>query len=51
MKGKGIAAKKGTGDLIVTIDVAVPTQLSEQERTAIEQLAAAAASRTRETTS
>ena len=51
VKGKGIAAKKGTGDLIVTIDVAVPTQLSEQERTAIEQLAAAAASRTRETTS
>ena len=51
VKGKGIAAKKGTGDLIVTIDVAVPTQLSEQERTAIEQLATAAASRTRETTS
>ena len=51
VKGKGIAAKKGTGDLIVTIDVAVPTQLSEEERTAIEQLATAAASRTRETTS
>ena len=51
MKGKGISTPRATGDLIVTIDVAVPTQLSEQERTAIEQLAAAAASRTREAAS
>jgi molecular chaperone DnaJ len=49
VKGKGIPAKKGAGDLIVTIDVVVPTQLSEDERSAIEQLASAAATRTRET--
>ena len=42
-KGKGIETKKGTGDLIVTVDVVVPTSLSEAERSAIEQLAAASA--------
>jgi len=46
VKGKGIATaskKSGstTGDLIVTVDVVVPGHLSEAERTAIEQLAAA----------
>ena len=49
VKGKGIATKKRTGDLIVTIDLVVPTSLSEAERTAIEQLAAASGQRTRET--
>ncbi|MGI9051216.1 MAG: molecular chaperone DnaJ [Ilumatobacteraceae bacterium] len=41
VKGKGIEAKKGTGDLIVTVDVVVPTSLTEPERSAIEALAAA----------
>ncbi|MET0458817.1 MAG: molecular chaperone DnaJ [Ilumatobacteraceae bacterium] len=51
VRDKGIATKKSTGDLIVTVDVAVPTSLSEAERTAIEQLAAASAAATREPTS
>ena len=47
VKGKGITTtskREGTqtGDLIVTVDVRVPTELSDAERTAIEQLAAAA---------
>lgn len=38
VKGKGIATAKNTGDLIVTVDVAVPTQLSDEERKAVEAL-------------
>jgi molecular chaperone DnaJ len=38
VKGKGISTNKATGDLIVTVDVAVPTQLSDEERTAVEDL-------------
>jgi molecular chaperone DnaJ len=41
VKGRGIATPKGTGDLIVTVDVVVPTSLTEAERAAIEQLAEA----------
>jgi molecular chaperone DnaJ len=46
VKGKGITTQSKrsgttTGDLIVTIDVAVPTELTDAERAAIEQLAAA----------
>jgi molecular chaperone DnaJ len=45
VKGKGIErqGRKGSagGDLIVTVDVQVPTQLNDAERAAIEQLAAA----------
>lgn len=46
VKGKGIETQSkragtSTGDLIVTIDVRVPTELSDAERAAIEQLAAA----------
>ena len=46
VKGKGISTtskRSGTttGDLIVTVDVVVPTELSDTERQAIEQLAAA----------
>jgi len=41
VRGKGIHTKKGTGDLIVTIDVRVPTSLTDAQRAAIEQLAAA----------
>ena len=41
VKGRGIATAKATGDLIVTVDVAVPSELSDDQRVAIEQLAAA----------
>jgi molecular chaperone DnaJ len=41
VKGKGIDTNKGTGDLIVTVDVQVPTELNDEQRAAIEQLAAA----------
>jgi len=41
VKGKGIATKHGSGDLIVTVDVAVPKHLDEQQRAAVEALAAA----------
>jgi len=39
--GKGIATSKHTGDLIVTVNVHVPTDLTDAQREAIEQLAAA----------
>jgi molecular chaperone DnaJ len=42
VKGKGIVDKKGTGDLIVTVEVDVPTQLTDEQRSAVEALAAAA---------
>jgi molecular chaperone DnaJ len=42
VKGRGIATPKETGDLIVTVDVVVPTSLTDAERAAIEQLAEAA---------
>ena len=41
VKGKGIETKHHTGDLIVTVNVQVPTDLTDEQRTAIEQLAAA----------
>jgi molecular chaperone DnaJ len=41
VKGRGIATNKETGDLIVTVDVVVPTSLTDAERAAIEQLAEA----------
>ncbi len=41
IKGRGVATKRKTGDLIATVDVVVPTQLSEAEREAVEQLARA----------
>ena len=41
VRGKGIATAKDTGDLIVTVDVSVPTALNDEQRRAIEQLAAA----------
>jgi len=41
VKGKGIETPKHTGDLIVTVDVQVPTSLNEQQKQAIEALAAA----------
>ena len=38
VKGKGISTPKATGDLIVTIDVAVPRELTREQRAAIESL-------------
>lgn len=40
VKGKGVAAKGGTGDLLVTVQVAVPTKMSEAQREAVEAFAA-----------
>ena len=39
VKGKGIVGKSGTGDLLVRIDVHVPTKLSKQAREAIQAFA------------
>jgi molecular chaperone DnaJ len=41
VRGKGIQTKKHTGDLIVTVRVHIPTDLTDAQRQAIEQLAAA----------
>jgi len=41
VKGRGVAASKGTGDLLVTVEVTVPTHLSAAEREAVEALALA----------
>lgn len=41
VRGRGMPTKKATGDLMVTIEVNVPTELSDEERAAIEALAAA----------
>jgi molecular chaperone DnaJ len=41
VKGKGVPAGKGMGDLLVTVEVAVPSKLSSAERKAVEALHAA----------
>ncbi len=41
VKGRGVAEEMGAGDLLVTVEVAVPTKLSPAEREAIEALATA----------
>jgi molecular chaperone DnaJ len=41
VKGRGVATAKSTGDLLVTVDVAVPSKLTSAEREAVEALAAA----------
>ncbi|MGQ0434259.1 MAG: molecular chaperone DnaJ [Microthrixaceae bacterium] len=41
VKGKGITAATGTGDLLVSVEVAVPSKLSSAERKAVEALRAA----------
>jgi molecular chaperone DnaJ len=41
VKGRGVSTPKGTGDLLVTVEVAVPQKLSATERKAVEALAAA----------
>jgi molecular chaperone DnaJ len=42
VKGKGVPAKKGQGDLLVTVEVAVPRKLTADEKKAVEALAEAA---------
>lgn len=41
VRGRGVHATTGTGDLLVTIDVAVPQKLSDEQRKAVEGLGAA----------
>ncbi|MEY2565494.1 MAG: molecular chaperone DnaJ [Actinomycetota bacterium] len=41
VKGRGVPAPGGVGDLLVTVEVAVPEHLSDAEREAVEALAAA----------
>ena len=41
VKGKGISTNKSTGDLIVAVEVQVPHHLNEEQRAAVEALAAA----------
>jgi len=41
VKGKGASSSNGAGDLLVTVEVAVPQNPSDEERAAIEKLAAA----------
>ena len=41
VKGRGIAGRSGRGDLLVTVDVVVPTDPGEAEREAIRLLAEA----------
>ncbi|WP_265523023.1 DnaJ C-terminal domain-containing protein [Oerskovia flava] len=40
VKGRGVPAAKGTGDLLVTVQVAVPQKLSKAAREAVETFAA-----------
>ena len=42
VKGKGVPLKAGAGDLLVTVEVDVPTELSSAEREALERYAALA---------
>ena len=42
VKGRGVITNKGTGDLLVSVEVAVPAKVSAAERKAIEALASAA---------
>jgi molecular chaperone DnaJ len=41
VKGKGVVTPRAEGDLIVTVDVQVPTELNDRQRAAIEAFAAA----------
>ena len=43
VSGKGVETTKGTGDLLVTLEIAVPTEISEDERQALESLQSAEA--------
>lgn len=41
VRGKGVARRSGTGDLLVTVEVAVPKSLTPQAQAALESFAAA----------
>ncbi len=41
VRGHGVPAPSGAGDLLVTVEIAVPEQLNEAQRQAVEALAAA----------
>ena len=41
VKGRGVKSKKDVGDLMITVEVAVPQKLTDAERKAVEALAAA----------
>jgi molecular chaperone DnaJ len=41
VKGKGVPKSRRTGDMLVTVEVAVPQKLTDDERKAVEALAAA----------
>ncbi|MDP8976774.1 MAG: molecular chaperone DnaJ [Actinomycetota bacterium] len=43
VRGHGVPASSGAGDLLATVEVAVPEQLTEAQREAVEALAAASA--------
>jgi len=43
VRGRGVATKRGTGDLLVTVEVAVPQKLSHEEREALEKYASTVA--------
>src|SRR5690606_14570965 len=36
VRGRGVEGRKGTGDLLVTVEVAIPQNLSDAERAALE---------------
>jgi molecular chaperone DnaJ len=48
VKGRGVATKKGTGDLLVTVQIAVPKKLSTEQRDAVRAFADATAESPRE---
>jgi molecular chaperone DnaJ len=48
VKGRGVHTGNSAGDLLVTVDVSVPTELNDSERTAIEALAKASPESPRE---
>lgn len=41
VRGRGVTTSKSTGDLLVTVELDVPAELSDQQRAALEALAAA----------
>jgi molecular chaperone DnaJ len=48
VRGRGLTSGTTTGDLLVTVEVTVPSDLSDEQRTAIEALAAASPASPRE---
>ena len=38
VRGRGVTTRRGTGDLLVSVDIVVPTKLSSAEQAAIEAL-------------